>query len=270
MRSSGSARAPPPPCRRAPALRAQVQKGVSKLIYGLMSRRGAEPASAFINYGYAALEQDGTAPDGRDPDRFGTALYDRVASGAPAGGSRRARGRLRARRRRRLRLRAPPAALAHGARPRAQRDRARRREHARPGLRFVQGDAEALPFGDASFDAVLNVESAHWYPDVARFLAEVFRVLRPGGFLLLADVRHIDLSAERTTRSCHGRTCAGSWPSSRPRPSSMVEDEDITANVRRALELDSPRRRELIETGVPAAPAQAGAGLRGRRRDAAV
>lgn len=54
-----------------------------------------------------------------------------------------------------------------------------RRRH--PGLEFVQGDAEKLPFGDDEFDAVTisfglrNVQR----PQVA--LAEMYRVLKPGG-----------------------------------------------------------------------------------------
>ena len=44
-----------------------------------------------------------------------------------------------------------------------------RGHHRDPRLRFVCGDAEALPFADASFDAVLNVESSHCYPNVPRF-----------------------------------------------------------------------------------------------------
>jgi SAM-dependent methyltransferase len=40
-----------------------------------------------------------------------------------------------------------------------------------------------------SFDAVINVEASHCYPSLPRFLAEVARVLRPGGHFLYADVR---------------------------------------------------------------------------------
>jgi SAM-dependent methyltransferase len=237
--------------RGAPATRARVQKAVTKLIYGLISRRGAEPASAFINFGYSTLEPDGTPTDNQDPDRFGIGLYDRVASGAPLEGRDVlevgcGRGGGAAFVFERHRPRSLTALdLARSAIARAGR------EHGRSGLQFVEGDAEALPFGDASFDAVLNIESAHWYPDPGRFLAEVFRVLRPGGFLLLADLRHIDLSthADDTLmpRSDMRRFVAQLHAS----PFVMVEDEDITANVRRALELDSPRRRELIETGFP-------------------
>src|SRR3546814_7009494 len=40
-----------------------------------------------------------------------------------------------------------------------------RRRHAAPGLSFVSGDAQKLPFPDESFDVVLNVESSGSYPD---------------------------------------------------------------------------------------------------------
>jgi ubiquinone/menaquinone biosynthesis C-methylase UbiE len=53
-------------------------------------------------------------------------------------------------------------------------------------LRLVQGDACRLPFADRSFDAVVCTEAFHWFPFPADALAECFRVLRPGGRLLLA------------------------------------------------------------------------------------
>jgi ubiquinone/menaquinone biosynthesis C-methylase UbiE len=71
-----------------------------------------------------------------------------------------------------------------------------RDRHNLPGLDFVQGDAENLPFGDQCFDAVINVEASHCYPRFARFLAEVARVLRPGGHFLYADARPRHLIAE--------------------------------------------------------------------------
>jgi O-methyltransferase len=54
-------------------------------------------------------------------------------------------------------------------------------------LVFRSGSAQALPFGAASFDAVLNIESSHCYPDPPGFFAEVHRVLRAGGRLHYAD-----------------------------------------------------------------------------------
>lgn len=53
---------------------------------------------------------------------------------------------------------------------------------------FVCGDAESLPVADGSFDAVLCECSLCTFPDQRRAVAELCRVLRPGGRLALCDV----------------------------------------------------------------------------------
>ena len=55
------------------------------------------------------------------------------------------------------------------------------------GVTFMRADAEALPFADASFTAVLCTNSLHHYPDPARALEEMARVLEPGGRLVVGD-----------------------------------------------------------------------------------
>jgi len=63
-------------------------------------------------------------------------------------------------------------------------------EAARRGLDNIavrQGVAEALPFEDASFDAVVSRYSAHHWRDVRKGLAEARRVLRPGGLCVMMD-----------------------------------------------------------------------------------
>jgi len=50
-----------------------------------------------------------------------------------------------------------------------------------------KADAEALPFADASFDLVSCRIAPHHFPDIAKFVAEVFRVLKPGGTFALVD-----------------------------------------------------------------------------------
>jgi ubiquinone/menaquinone biosynthesis C-methylase UbiE len=54
-------------------------------------------------------------------------------------------------------------------------------------VRFVEGDAEALPFEDASFDAVISVVGVMFAPDHERAAAELVRVCRPGGTIALAS-----------------------------------------------------------------------------------
>lgn len=56
------------------------------------------------------------------------------------------------------------------------------------GARFVVGDASALPFPDAAFTIVTCRRAAHHFPDKMRALAEMARVLAPGGRLALDDM----------------------------------------------------------------------------------
>ena len=53
---------------------------------------------------------------------------------------------------------------------------------------LVQGSALALPLAPGRFDAVVSTEAFHWFPDQAQALDEFFRVLAPGGRLLVSLV----------------------------------------------------------------------------------
>ncbi len=103
-------------------------------------------------------------------------------------------------------------------------------QHRVGNLLFRQGDAEQLPFPDASIDSVINVESSFCYPSIERFFAEVKRVLRPGGHLHYTDLRLADEMADWRA------AIAGSGLE-------KVVERDITANVVEALRRDSARRR---------------------------
>merc|ERR1740123_3025659 len=70
---------------------------------------------------------------------------------------------------------------------RANVEIARRTFGGQTGLEFMQGNALDIPLPADEFDVVLNVESSHNYPDFKQFAAEVFRVLKPGGFFLWVD-----------------------------------------------------------------------------------
>lgn len=71
-----------------------------------------------------------------------------------------------------------PALLANG-RERAAADRL--------PVDFREGDCEALPFGDASFDCVLSTFGCMFAPDHARTARELARVCKPGGRIGLAN-----------------------------------------------------------------------------------
>lgn len=55
-------------------------------------------------------------------------------------------------------------------------------KHTGAAVRWQQADAQALPFDDASFDAVACQYGVMFFPDKAGALRQVRRVLRPGGF----------------------------------------------------------------------------------------
>lgn len=56
------------------------------------------------------------------------------------------------------------------------------------GLRWIAGDATGLPFEDAVFDAVLIVTVLCFAGDPQKVVDEAFRVLRPGGRLVLGEL----------------------------------------------------------------------------------
>ncbi len=186
-----------------------------------------------MNYGYAPSRSVG-------PETYQLGLYDYLATFEPLTGrsilevgSGRGGGAAHIHR-------------AHGAREVTGIDlsapavRASEERFSAPGLTYQTGNAEHLPFPDDRFDVLLNVESSHCYPDIAAFLGEARRVLRPGGSLLLADFRHkaevhlIGDTAERVGFK-------------------VAHQSEISANVLEALESDDLRKRKMIDA-CPAVP----------------
>jgi MPBQ/MSBQ methyltransferase len=56
-----------------------------------------------------------------------------------------------------------------------------------PGCQALQMDATQLSFPDRSFEAVVCVEAAFHFSSKARFLSQAWRVLKPGGWLVMSD-----------------------------------------------------------------------------------
>ncbi len=211
---------------------------------------GGRDLGALMNYGYAPLNGAGEELEPRG-DRFGLQLYEAVAApGQLAGkdvlevGCGRGGGAAF------VYERFGPRSmtgldLAHRAVQRA------RERYGRPGLAFISGDAEELPFPDASFDAILSVESTHCYSNTPRFLRAAHRVLRPHGLMLLADLRHTVLPPDAADALFRQEDVCQLKDQLVQAGFRTVEEEDITANVVRALELDTPAKRARIERRVP-------------------
>lgn len=110
--------------------------------------------------------------------------------------------------------------------------------HQIEGLDFIQGDAENLPFQPNTFDAVINVEASHCYPNFPRFLAEVARVLRRGGNFLYADFRFSDSVVE--------------WDQALvAAPLQVLRTRNINAEVLRGMNLNSARSMALLARRLP-------------------
>ena len=106
------------------------------------------------------------------------------------------------------------------------------------GLKFLQGNAQSLSFQDNTYDVVINVESSHRYSHMDRFLAEVYRVLKPGGYFLFADFRH-----ENELEELYAQLKTSNFI--------LVKSEIITPNVLEALKISSTERENLVDKLVP-------------------
>jgi ubiquinone/menaquinone biosynthesis C-methylase UbiE len=105
-------------------------------------------------------------------------------------------------------------------------------------VNFVRGDAQNLPFPDQSFDAVINIESSAHYPSLARFLAEVARVLLPRR---ASSVRRLStpqgIAAWETTLA--------------NAPLRKLSQRVINEEVLRAMKTTSRQRLEVIDRRMP-------------------
>jgi ubiquinone/menaquinone biosynthesis C-methylase UbiE len=200
--------------------------------YQFLAARYAQPGWTFMNYGY----RDGAArvlEPADEPDRSFIQLYDTVTGGVPLAGravlevgcGRGGGASFIARYHRPQKMVAVDLAARAVA--------LCRRRFSVPGLSFEVGDAERLPFGAATFDAVLNVESSHCYGRIAAFFGEARRVLRPGGAFLYADFRpREELDAWRAALLDAGFR--------------VDAERDLTPGVLAALDADDDGKRSMI------------------------
>lgn len=216
-----------------------VRKGLWRLWYPYLTRRLRGEEVLFLNYAFESDPPVGLPLDPDDePNRACIQLYHHVASqvalegkdvlevscGHGGGASWIARSMKPASY---TGLDLNPAGI-----------RFCRQRYRVPVLSFRQGDAQRLPFSDQSLDAVINVEASHCYPDFPGFLAEVVRVLRPGGHFLYADFRF--------------KSDLAQWESDlATAPLTVVRTRDIRPEVLRGMERNAARSEALICERLP-------------------
>lgn len=90
---------------------------------------------------------------------------------------------------------------------------AARRLGGRTGLRWVEGDAAKLPFADTSFDAALVVTVLCFASSPQEIVDEAFRILRPGGRLILGELGRYSFWA--LARRLRGLAGSRTWRNAR-------------------------------------------------------
>lgn len=103
---------------------------------------------------------------------------------------------------------------------------------------WVTGFADALPVADESIDVVVNVESSHCYPSMAKFLSEVKRTLRPNGYLAFCDLRRLSDIGNLEMAFTNSEL-------------EIIKHHDITPQVLNALNHISHERDDHITTVFP-------------------
>lgn len=105
-------------------------------------------------------------------------------------------------------------------------------------IKFLQANAQKLNFQENSFDIVINIESSHRYSRIDLFMDEVYRILKPGGFLLFADFGD-NMEIEKLNAQFVKSNLK------------IVRFENITNNIIEALNLATPNKEELIRKILP-------------------
>lgn len=212
----------------------KAQKWIWRTIYNLLSRFWRDTDWRFMNYGYVAAGDPFPLKPEDEPERVFIGLYQQAVEGLPVAGARVLEvgsgrgGGLRYI----TRYHGPASATGLDYSPATVR-LARRLNADTPAVGFETGDAERMPFADASFDVVVNIESSHCYGDVAAFAREVGRVTKPGGWFTFADMRGRNSIHELDTQLAASGM-------------ELVENREITQNVVAALDAAEARKRERI------------------------
>lgn len=211
---------------------AWLQKSIWRIWYSLMAWRWKDDQWSFMNYGWLpSTEESAFELDASDePDRAFIGLYyhlsclvnvkDKkvveIGSGRGGGASYLAR------------YLSPESVIGLDFSNRAV-ELSRHLHRDVENLSFTQGDAENMPFDSASFEVLINVESSHCYGNMSAFVAEVARVVKPGGYFAWVDIRGPGMLEKMETALAHESL-------------KLIHDDNISAGVVRALDAAAVRK----------------------------
>ncbi len=124
-------------------------------------------------------------------------------------------------------------------------EQARRRCSA---LDWVQGDGISLPFPTSSLDYITNQFSYHHVPDKARLFSEIYRILKPGGRLVITNLDPWSMpgwSIYRYFPAAHARDLADFLPEDRLIPL-MQQTGFRRVHVRRQMQRSEQTLGEFL------------------------
>lgn len=126
--------------------------------------------------------------------------------------------------------------------------------------RIVPGDAQALPFADASFDAIVSTSVFEHLPNPAAAAAEVARVLRPGGVAHMITHLYTSHTGAHDMRLFADPHALPPWPHLRDATRGLVQPNSFLnewrlAEYRRAFEDHWPGHEDWL--GIEKYPSQA-------------
>lgn len=115
------------------------------------------------------------------------------------------------------------------------------KEKLRMGIKnahFLVDDAQKLSnFKENSIDVIINIESAFHYPDKPLFLKQIFRVLKPGGNFLIADILTIHKNKRRLRKRWKKKMDLHHWDLQKYENGlaaanlTVIRNEDITDRI---------------------------------------
>ena len=219
-------------------MKTSFREWLFRIWYWYISNIDKNAEVLFMNYGYSSPDQNLQLDDKDEPNRYSIQLYHHLAAAVDLKGkslleigSGRGGG---------LSFIASnfPVEKALGVDLNQRAANFCNKHYKTNGLSFTQGDAQNLDIPDNSFDAIINVESSHRYPDMESFLAQVKRILKPQGHFLFTDFRY-DYEMDELKQQLENTGFK------------LLNEEMITPKVVKALELDDERRRKLVKKLAP-------------------